>query len=473
MMRAAPLQIGDWHVRPDLNEITRGAIRVRLEPKAMATLLVLADRPGDVVTKAELLERVWPGTFVVDGAVFRVLSELRRALGDDARTPAYVETIPKRGYRLVAPVTTPASSPSGSIPMWLVAAGAAAAVLAATAGAATWISLAARGAPTPNGAAPVTSARHAATAIEPTAFAAGQVWEDRADCGAYARARSAYERALVDAPGYRPAYLHLIDSYIASTVIGCLQASEATPRVNAALDALAAAAPGPEAESAEVVRRQAGALLWLQGDRQAAAERFATVSEIADVSRAALLLSLGEGEAAVAEAWRAWREAPAELGENFSLALVLLYTNHAADAVRQFDETLDLYPGFPPALSLKALAHLLDGDAPAAAAAARVAGAALHPPLDRFSSVPGLVFARLEQHADARAFTQRWRAMADHTRWTSPTAHAIAALAVDNRAEARAWLQRARDERDPWLVIGPHDPLLAGLEGISPEHPRQ
>lgn len=101
-MRLTPLQIGDWQVRPDLNELTRGAIRVRLEPKAMATLLVLADRPGDVITKAELLERVWPGTFVVDGAVFRVLSELRRALGDDPRTPTYVETIPNRGYRLVA-----------------------------------------------------------------------------------------------------------------------------------------------------------------------------------------------------------------------------------------------------------------------------------------------------------------------------------------------------------------------------------
>lgn len=60
--------------------------------------------------------------------------------------------------------------------------------------------------------------------------------------------------------------------------------------------------------------------------------------------------------------------------------------------------------------------------------------------------------------------------MAAQTRWTSPTAHALAALAVGDRADARAWLQRARDERDPWLLISRYDPLLTALGGLAPEH---
>jgi DNA-binding winged helix-turn-helix (wHTH) protein/tetratricopeptide (TPR) repeat protein len=70
----------------------------------MDVLVYLAEQPGRVVTKEELLEHVWKDTFVADGALFRHISELRRLLGDDSRTPRIIETIPKRGYRLVAPV---------------------------------------------------------------------------------------------------------------------------------------------------------------------------------------------------------------------------------------------------------------------------------------------------------------------------------------------------------------------------------
>jgi len=77
---------------------------VRLTPKAFETLLVLVQHALQVVEKEQLLNEVWPDTFVEEGSLSYNIHELRRALGDDSSEPRYIETIPKRGYRFVAPV---------------------------------------------------------------------------------------------------------------------------------------------------------------------------------------------------------------------------------------------------------------------------------------------------------------------------------------------------------------------------------
>ena len=107
---ASPLSIGDWQVDPDANELVRDGRAVRVEPKVMQVLLRLADRPGAVVSREELLDRVWPAVVVGDEALTQTIIKLRRALGDDPRRPAFVETIAKSGYRLIAPVSR-ASAP--------------------------------------------------------------------------------------------------------------------------------------------------------------------------------------------------------------------------------------------------------------------------------------------------------------------------------------------------------------------------
>lgn len=98
------LRIGDWVVRPDLNQLTRGDAVTRLRPKVMDVLAFLAARPGEVIGKDEILDAVWAKKFLGDSALARAVFELREVLGDDPQHPAYIETIPKRGYRLVAPV---------------------------------------------------------------------------------------------------------------------------------------------------------------------------------------------------------------------------------------------------------------------------------------------------------------------------------------------------------------------------------
>jgi DNA-binding winged helix-turn-helix (wHTH) protein/TolB-like protein/Tfp pilus assembly protein PilF len=98
------LEVGGWTVEPALNQLSAGDKTCKLEPKAMALLRYLADRPGQVVSREALLSAVWPGVVVGDDSLTQAVIKLRKALGDTAESPAYIQTVPKGGYRLVAPV---------------------------------------------------------------------------------------------------------------------------------------------------------------------------------------------------------------------------------------------------------------------------------------------------------------------------------------------------------------------------------
>lgn len=97
-------RVGDWTVHQAENTLCWEERSVRLEPRVMDVLVCLAEEPGRVVPKEEILAAVWSGAFVEEGALSQVIHTLRKTLGDDARQPRYIQTIPKRGYRLVAPV---------------------------------------------------------------------------------------------------------------------------------------------------------------------------------------------------------------------------------------------------------------------------------------------------------------------------------------------------------------------------------
>ncbi|HVG17690.1 MAG TPA: transcriptional regulator, partial [Blastocatellia bacterium] len=84
--------------------LLKNGATVRLTPKAFETLLVLVQNGVQVVEKERLLKEVWPDSFVEEGSLSRNIHELRKALGDDSSEPRYIETIPKRGYRFVAPL---------------------------------------------------------------------------------------------------------------------------------------------------------------------------------------------------------------------------------------------------------------------------------------------------------------------------------------------------------------------------------
>jgi Tol biopolymer transport system component/DNA-binding winged helix-turn-helix (wHTH) protein len=79
--------------------LERAGVQLALEPKAFNLLVLLMGRPGHVFTKQEIFEQLWPGTVVTDHALTRVVAQLRRVLGDEARDGRYIETVPTRGYR--------------------------------------------------------------------------------------------------------------------------------------------------------------------------------------------------------------------------------------------------------------------------------------------------------------------------------------------------------------------------------------
>lgn len=110
--RGGPFRIGEWTVHPERNLLESPDASHRLEPKAMDTLVVLAERAGEVVTKDALIDGVWEGRIISEGTLTNTVAELRSALGDDARSPRYIETIPKRGYRLLCRVEPVAESPA-------------------------------------------------------------------------------------------------------------------------------------------------------------------------------------------------------------------------------------------------------------------------------------------------------------------------------------------------------------------------
>ncbi|HEV8713519.1 MAG TPA: AAA family ATPase, partial [Candidatus Binatia bacterium] len=97
---------GSYRVDPEGGQLWRGTQEVKLTPKALAVLRVLVTRPGQVVTKEELLQSVWAGTAVSDAALTSCIQELRQALRDDARKPRYLETVHRRGFRFIAPLST-------------------------------------------------------------------------------------------------------------------------------------------------------------------------------------------------------------------------------------------------------------------------------------------------------------------------------------------------------------------------------
>lgn len=110
-LAAKTLRIGDWFVNPLAGEIARGEERVRLEARTMRLLLCLAESPGEVVSIDTLLNQVWSGVVVTPDSVYQAVAALRRLLGDDAKQPAYIVTVPRLGYRLVAPVESQVDVP--------------------------------------------------------------------------------------------------------------------------------------------------------------------------------------------------------------------------------------------------------------------------------------------------------------------------------------------------------------------------
>src|ERR1700737_5138475 len=99
------LEFHNFRLDVSARSLTRDGELVPLPPKIVETLILLAENPGKTILKDELMEKVWPGTFVEEGSLARNISILRKALGDSSDDQQWIKTVPKRGYCFVAPVS--------------------------------------------------------------------------------------------------------------------------------------------------------------------------------------------------------------------------------------------------------------------------------------------------------------------------------------------------------------------------------
>src|SRR5262245_17925630 len=106
MQREGHITFRHFRFDPVSERLWRGARAISLRPKTFAVLRFLVEHAGRLVTKDELLDAVWPDTSVSDIVPIVCVRELRLALGDRADAPHFIETVPRRGYRFIAPITT-------------------------------------------------------------------------------------------------------------------------------------------------------------------------------------------------------------------------------------------------------------------------------------------------------------------------------------------------------------------------------
>ncbi len=99
--------------------LMRNGVRVKIQDQPFRVLLLLLERPGEIVSREELRQSLWPdGTFVdFDGSLNVILKKLRAAIDDDSDNPRFIETVPRRGYRFIAPVTTTRNEPAQVVPI--------------------------------------------------------------------------------------------------------------------------------------------------------------------------------------------------------------------------------------------------------------------------------------------------------------------------------------------------------------------
>src|SRR5579871_2044715 len=102
------VRAGLFEIDIDSGELYKGGRKVTLQEQPFRVLALLLDRPGEVVTRQDIQSRLWPADTYVgfDEGLNTAIRKLRTAFGDSAENPRFIETVPRRGYRFIAPITT-------------------------------------------------------------------------------------------------------------------------------------------------------------------------------------------------------------------------------------------------------------------------------------------------------------------------------------------------------------------------------
>jgi len=339
--------VGPWTATRSQNLLERGGERIHLEPRVMDLLVYLSERTGRVVSKDELIEQIWNGRHVTDDVLTVAVYALRKALGDAARRSQYIETIPRRGYRLIAAVhpvvhaaaavpevSVPAAGVPETRPRFRVPAFGAAAALALFIGGAIWMSSAAG------------ATKHVPTADAHEAYVKGRFFLDQRSIRGWQQALDHFQRAVALDARYPAAHAGVADAYAAMSDFGVASPAEMRPRaMDAAARALALDSRSPEAY--EAVGRAQFLFDW---DFAAAGQNLRRAAALdasympAYQALAWVESALGRHAEAVDAARRARQLDPVNTARYTELAWVLAVGGRYADAMLETERALQLEP---------------------------------------------------------------------------------------------------------------------------------
>jgi DNA-binding winged helix-turn-helix (wHTH) protein len=113
-----PIRFGPFEVSPDSGELRRNGVRLKLSGQAIQVLTLLLENPGRIVAREELQQKLWPGASFgdFDHGLNAAVNRLREVLSDSATEPQFIETVPRRGYRFIAPANVGPQLPSPPVP---------------------------------------------------------------------------------------------------------------------------------------------------------------------------------------------------------------------------------------------------------------------------------------------------------------------------------------------------------------------
>src|SRR5919108_3519801 len=337
--------LGEWNVIPARNLLSRETEQVRVEPRVMDVLVHLAERAGQTVSKDELTERIWKREYVSDDIVSVTMHALRKALGDDARQPRYIETIPRRGYRLIAPVQF--------VPRPLELTGVITPTDAEAEGkrwrrkpavAAVTVTVVALGAIGLFRDEPYV--RHIPTPEAQEAYTKGRYFLDQRSIQGWRNALENFERAIALDPNDPASHAGLADTYSAMSDFGVASPEEMRPR------AMSAARRALELDSRSAEGHEALGRAQLLFDWDfAAAERSLTRALELDPeymptyqAMAWLKSALGRHSEAVSAAKTALQLDPVNTARYTELAGVFALAGRYDEGIRELDRALQLNP---------------------------------------------------------------------------------------------------------------------------------
>lgn len=404
--------VGEWTADPSRNLLLRGNQHVRVEPRVMDLLICLAERANQLISKEDLIERVWNGRAVTDDVLTVTIYALRKALGDGARQPKYIETVSRRGYRLIAPVSfvMPAPIALGAQQRrysWPVIA--AAVTLALFAAIAVWSLAGTR------------YSRHVATAEAHEAYLKGRYFLDQRSIKGWQQALEQFERAVALDRQDPAAQAGLADTYSAMSDFGVASPAEMRPRaMQGARRALEL-----DPRSAEGYAALGRAQFLFDWDFAAADRNLARAVALdpdympAHQSIAWLKSARGQYPEAVAAAQRALQLDPVNTARYTELAWVLALSGRHSEALREVDRAMQLDPRRFETFIMRGWVHEIAREPDAAFSAYRDAlraGGAPPEAVQRIEAVyrteglPGFYRGWLNRRSDNTPISDTWRA---------------------------------------------------------------